>query len=302
MSAQLQSSEMAQGLPDAAAPLPPPIPAYMRVHIIGHEDAEDPHTHSKVVLYRTVIRYNGQSFERALRFSRFYAFYANLTGQEKKDIGAKFPHRYPFVAELNEEKLKKRERQLNAFFEALCNTVISPTMELTLLNLFKIKERHLASHIRGSILFVPHPRADGTSADMSAPQPVRRIFTSSMSSMSSVASSSRASIQSSFASDLSYANSARSSSLSQDLSSACGSPRPSSVRSWATYTSTMSEILEEASKMTDSVVGAASPVTSSSPMNYQEKIHMHMNTISKMLMDEDLHLLTPKQPELPTTS
>ncbi|RHZ12065.1 hypothetical protein DYB37_010472 [Aphanomyces astaci] len=196
MSVQLPISPQKQ----EARMLPTPVPptssrtsevgqCYFRVQLIGHEEGEDPNTHSKVVLYRTVVQYNGQAFERALRFSRFYAFYSNLTSVEKKAVRASFPRRYPFVAVLDEDRLKLREKQLNAFFAALCQLAITPTMELSLLNLFKIKERHLGPHIRGSILFVPNPRVDGTSSEVSMPPPIRRVFMNDGDSMQSSRSS-----------------------------------------------------------------------------------------------------------------
>ncbi|CAK4207187.1 unnamed protein product [Aphanomyces euteiches] len=276
------------------------LPCYMRVHIIGHEDAEDPTTHSKIVIYRTVIKYNGQSFERGIRFSRFYAFYRNLTAEEKKAIDCKFPHRYLFVAELDESRLLKRETQLNAFFKALCELNITPTMELSLLNLFKIKERHLGPQIRGSILFVPHPRADGTSSEHSTEHPpIRRVFngpqrTSLMS-------------QTSLASNLSYGSSLRSSFAASQASTVL-SPPPSTV----SFSSSISTTDPREDKYAPSFRAVRrrkeSPRWSETaeplpppPKTFEEQVDVHMSAITKMLGDDDLHLLTPKPQETAVT-
>ncbi|RHY86726.1 hypothetical protein DYB35_010089 [Aphanomyces astaci] len=192
MSVQLPISPQKQ----EARMLPTPVPptssrtsevgqCYFRVQLIGHEEGEDPNTHSKVVVCHHIptkpVPLN--------LLARFYAFYSNLTSVEKKAVRASFPRRYPFVAVLDEDRLKLREKQLNAFFAALCQLAITPTMELSLLNLFKIKERHLGPHIRGSILFVPNPRVDGTSSEVSMPPPIRRVFMNDGDSMQSSRSS-----------------------------------------------------------------------------------------------------------------
>ncbi|KAH9067195.1 hypothetical protein Ae201684P_021359 [Aphanomyces euteiches] len=244
------------------------LPCYMRVHIIGHEDAEDPTTHSKIVVYRTVIKYNvSTSVLVCRRIGRIQTV---------------------------------ETRNLNAFFKALCELNITPTMELSLLNLFKIKERHLGPQIRGSILFVPHPRADGTSSEHSTEHPpIRRVFngpqrTSLMS-------------QTSLASNLSYGSSLRSSFAASQASTVL-SPPPSTV----SFSSSISTTDPREDKYAPSFRAVRrrkeSPRWSETaeplpppPKTFEEQVDVHMSAITKMLGDDDLHLLTPKPQETAVT-
>ncbi|RHY27402.1 hypothetical protein DYB32_007702 [Aphanomyces invadans] len=170
-------------------------------------------------------------------------------------------------------------------------------MELTLLNLFKIKERHLGPQIRGSILYVPRPRVDGTSSEASFQPPVRRVFTNGsniMTSRSSILSQSSLTSNASLDSELPHQYFPIQQRLS--ISSSVASPLPSTC-SWVSATSAMPDIVQVAPPRPTAPVKmnlfVPSPVLPSATLNFEAQVRKHMETIGKMLHDDDLHLLSP---------
>ncbi|KDO20063.1 hypothetical protein SPRG_14211 [Saprolegnia parasitica CBS 223.65] len=151
----------------AAAPRSSPSTSTLRVRIIGHERNVDPLTKSPIVLYRAVVKYNGQTFERALRFSRFYNFHINLKPDEQRAVGAKFPPRHPFRTDLTDKLILKREHMLAAYMAGVSALPLTTHMEAALLRLLEIRK----SQTTGSA-----PMSETMSMG-SAYEPVHRIFT-----------------------------------------------------------------------------------------------------------------------------
>ncbi|OQS04619.1 hypothetical protein THRCLA_20837 [Thraustotheca clavata] len=167
----------------------------IRVKIIGHEKKEDKLTNSDIIVYRTVVLYNEQRFEQAIRFSRFYNFHMNLKTSEQKAITAKFPPRHPFKTVLTEKMLQKRENMLNAYIAAVCALPLNTHMESALLKLFEIRKHQLNPSL---------PPVSETSSVKEPYSPVSRIFSSRFDESASYCSSVRSSAQlmSSSSSDL----------------------------------------------------------------------------------------------------
>ncbi|KDO20762.1 hypothetical protein SPRG_13513 [Saprolegnia parasitica CBS 223.65] len=151
----------------AAAPRSSPSTSTLRVRIIGHERNVDPLTKSPIVLYRAVVKYNGQTFERALRFSRFYNFHINLKPDEQRAVGAKFPPRHPFRTDLTDKMILKREHMLAAYMAGVSALPLTTHMEAALLRLLEIRK----SQTTGCA-----PVSETMSMG-SAYEPVHRIFT-----------------------------------------------------------------------------------------------------------------------------
>ncbi|EQC34293.1 hypothetical protein SDRG_08066 [Saprolegnia diclina VS20] len=151
----------------AAPPRSSPSTSTLRVRVIGHERNIDPLTKSPIILYRSIVKYNGQTFERALRFSRFYNFHINLKPDEQKTISAKFPPRHPFRTDLTEKMILKREHMLAEYMAGVSALPLTTHMEAALLRLLEIRKSQTTSSAPVS----------ETMSTGSAYEPVHRIFT-----------------------------------------------------------------------------------------------------------------------------
>ncbi|OQR84561.1 hypothetical protein ACHHYP_13238 [Achlya hypogyna] len=145
----------------AVASTSAPSPSTFRVRIVGHESNIDPLTKSPIILYRTMVNYNGQTFERALRYSRFYTFHLNMKPADQKAI------------------------RLAEYMAAVTALPLTLHMEAALLRLLEIRRNQTHA---GSLA----PLSDSAST-RSGHEPVLRIFTKSRDDHGSFCSSSRSS-------------------------------------------------------------------------------------------------------------
>lgn len=110
----------------------------LRISVIGAQTAA-PETPTPYTVYRTVVTYGGECYERLLRYSEFRGFYKKLKTRGSAPAPSKFPARkWSRKSSLEDELIEARQVMLNEFMKDVTRTELAPQSEQQLMKLLKI--------------------------------------------------------------------------------------------------------------------------------------------------------------------
>lgn len=137
-----------------------------RIAVIGAQTAEPESAHPYTV-YRTVTTFDGQCYERLVRYSEFLWFYKRLKFRNKAMAIKTFPKKkWTRKASLTDEVIEARQVMLNEFMKEVCKAELTPESEQCLQKLLKIGKFQdgsgRVSELRTSLgaSFLPSDRGD----------------------------------------------------------------------------------------------------------------------------------------------
>lgn len=121
--------------------MPSAVPgARIRVKVIGAQTAA-PESAKPYTVYRSVVTYDGECFERLLRYSEFYAFSKKLKLRNSSPMKAQFPSKtWNRKALLQDELIEARQVMLNEYMKEVCATELTASSDKYLRKLLQIGE------------------------------------------------------------------------------------------------------------------------------------------------------------------
>lgn len=110
----------------------------LRVAVIGAQTAA-PESAKPYTVYRTVVTFEGQCYERLLRYSQFLWFYKNLKFQDKSKVKVAFPKKkWSRKGSLEDDVIEERQVKLNEIMKEMGRKELTPQSEQCLMKLLKI--------------------------------------------------------------------------------------------------------------------------------------------------------------------
>ncbi|KAJ0406274.1 hypothetical protein P43SY_007062 [Pythium insidiosum] len=108
----------------------------LRVAVIGTETA-GPETAHPFTVYRTVVSYGNECYERLLRYRDFHAFRNKLKLRDGKPMETRFPKK-TWRKTLDEDIVEERQVLLNEFMREICRRQLTKSSSDALMRLLKI--------------------------------------------------------------------------------------------------------------------------------------------------------------------
>ncbi|GLE02368.1 hypothetical protein PINS_up011206 [Pythium insidiosum] len=108
----------------------------LRVAVIGAETAA-PETAHPYTVYRTVVTYGNECYERLLRYRDFHAFRHKLKLRDGKAMETRFPKK-TWRRTLDEDVVEERQVLLNEFMREICRRQLTKSSLDALMKLLKI--------------------------------------------------------------------------------------------------------------------------------------------------------------------
>ncbi|DAZ93409.1 TPA: hypothetical protein N0F65_011729, partial [Lagenidium giganteum] len=115
------------------------MPGEVRVAVIGCETATDEARQSPYTIYRTVVTYRGECYQRTLRYRQFRGFYRQLRSSCRNAVKAPFPAaKWTRKASLSPEVVEERRVMLDEFMKSVCGKELPPAAFEQLLQLLQV--------------------------------------------------------------------------------------------------------------------------------------------------------------------